>query len=535
MKICGVVAAGLIQGALLMSPVFCIGAGISEMTYQGRLVDGGRAATGAYDFNVSLYDTAAGPTNRVAGPVALNAVKVENGLFHLPLNFGSVPFSEEDRWLEISVRTNGGGAFVALQPRHALKASPYAITAGQILAGGIPSGVYTNALTLENPANRMAGDFSGNGAGLTNLPLAGLSASARNSITNIARDKAESAVTNLSADQLRGYGRAPSFTATSPTQASEFFGPIFLQSTNLNSRGGALHIYQPAYDGPVPIMIEGAYRDDSATERYLTYFGPGNPGMWSNGYIILDGGIDSPPFHNPPMLGIYTDVPVSMELVNQFSTTNAFHIEASGPWLASESIHPVVFSVSSRGQMSLINPYGSSYSEPQLILTDATTADDSTFSLRSRAGTLSMGTFDTINRVEKPVLSISDGQVGIGTLAPRAHLDVRGRTYLPTNSAPFSVTRGTNRTITNSNNRSQIVLQISFGRQGNGLPSCSIISTNLLSTNSYVISPLPSGASTASVTNLYTLPVQTNSVIVIRDTSTTPAFISLISYELFGH
>ena len=531
MKVSGLVVLGSIHAAFLMFPAVSPCAEISEMTYQGRLVDGGRAATGLYDFNVSLYDAPSGLANPLAGPVAISAVSVQNGLFHLPLNFGSQVFVQDSRWLEISVKTNGGTSYVALQPRHALKASPYAITAGQILSGGLPSGTYSNALTLNNANNQLTGQFAGNGDGVTNLPFNSLSISARNSITNISK----SAITNLSAEQLRGYGRAPSFTATSATDASEFYGPIFIQSTNRNPRGGALHIFQPEYDGPVPFMIEGAYRDETNTERYLTYFNPGNPGMWSNGYIILDGGINSPPFHNPSMLGIYTDVPVSMELVNQFPSTNAFHIEASGPWLASESIHPVVFTVSSRGQLSLINPYGDAYREPQLILTDATTTSDQTFSLRSRAGTLTLGTFNTTSRQESTILAVTNNQVGIGTLVPTAALDVRGRSYLPTNSAPFNITRGTTSVITNSNNRSQIVLQISFGRRDNALPSCKITSTNLVSTNSYVISPLPAGGSTVSVTNLYTLPVQTNSVIVIQDTSASPAAIALLSYDLFGH
>ena len=55
------------------------------MTYQGRLADGGSPATGIYDFSVSLYDTAAHPTNELAGPTFVPAVAVANGLFQIPL------------------------------------------------------------------------------------------------------------------------------------------------------------------------------------------------------------------------------------------------------------------------------------------------------------------------------------------------------------------------------------------------------------------------------------------------------------------
>jgi hypothetical protein len=45
------------------------------------------------------------------------ATLVANGLFTVTLDFGSGVFISSDRWLEISVRTNGVGAFTTLTPR----------------------------------------------------------------------------------------------------------------------------------------------------------------------------------------------------------------------------------------------------------------------------------------------------------------------------------------------------------------------------------------------------------------------------------
>jgi len=54
---------------------------------------------------------------------------VSNGLFTVTLDFGA-NFPGANRWLEIGVRTNGGGAYTTLSPRQALTATPYAIMAG---------------------------------------------------------------------------------------------------------------------------------------------------------------------------------------------------------------------------------------------------------------------------------------------------------------------------------------------------------------------------------------------------------------------
>src|SRR5207249_8464707 len=90
------------------------------------------------------------------------------------------------RWLEVGVRTNGGGAFTTLSPRQRITAAPYAITASN-LAGTVAasqltgtvlsaqlSGTYSSAVTFNNAAN----SFTGSGAGLTSLNASNLSSGA---------------------------------------------------------------------------------------------------------------------------------------------------------------------------------------------------------------------------------------------------------------------------------------------------------------------------------------------------------------------
>jgi hypothetical protein len=135
-------------------------------TYQGRLSDGSGPADGSYDLLFILYSAAVGGSQQ--GPILTNAsTAVSNGLFTAVLDFGNV-FDGSSRWLEIQVRTNGGGAFTPLNPRQALTPAPYAITAGNIPAGAI-GGAYGNVVAFTNSGSTFVGAFGGDGGGLTNV------------------------------------------------------------------------------------------------------------------------------------------------------------------------------------------------------------------------------------------------------------------------------------------------------------------------------------------------------------------------------
>ncbi len=139
----------------------------SAFAYRGDLTSSGSPATGLFDLRFTLHSVnSGGPT--VGGPLTNSAALVSNGVFAVVLDFGVAPFDGADLWLEISVRTNGGGAFTTLSPRQQILPLPYAVTAGN-LAGTLPAGAlagaYSGAVTLSNLAN----SFSGNGSGLTGI------------------------------------------------------------------------------------------------------------------------------------------------------------------------------------------------------------------------------------------------------------------------------------------------------------------------------------------------------------------------------
>jgi len=114
----------------------------ATFTYQGHLKDGGVPANGSYDIRFSLYDAPIAG-GQVGTSVTNNSLAVKDGLFTVTLDFGLFPFFNDSRWLEIAVRTNGGGNFTALSARQKLSPTPYAIRSALAesainLAGTIP-------------------------------------------------------------------------------------------------------------------------------------------------------------------------------------------------------------------------------------------------------------------------------------------------------------------------------------------------------------------------------------------------------------
>jgi hypothetical protein len=154
----------------ILHSAFCLSAFAqgTAFTYQGRLNASGAPANGAYDLQFILFNV--NQFGFPVGPVLTNAnVSVNNGLFAASLDFGSGVFMGINYWLEISVRTNGGGAFTTLVPRQPVTPTPYAVFAENVGSGGIAGGIYPNAVTFNNAANSFNGSFTGNGTGVTNV------------------------------------------------------------------------------------------------------------------------------------------------------------------------------------------------------------------------------------------------------------------------------------------------------------------------------------------------------------------------------
>ncbi len=153
-------------------PLLAIGQG-TTLTYQGRLNNNGSPAAGIYDLRFTIYDSTNNPGVVIAGPITNTATGVSNGLFSVALDFGDGVFTGPARWLEIAVRTNGGGAFTTLSPRQPLTPVPYAVFANSAsnlvgaLSSAAVSGTYGNAVNFNNGANNFDGTFTGQFFGST--------------------------------------------------------------------------------------------------------------------------------------------------------------------------------------------------------------------------------------------------------------------------------------------------------------------------------------------------------------------------------
>lgn len=127
----------------------------TAFTYQGRLASGGQPANGIYDSRFGIYDSAEGG-GQIGTTLTNSAVAVTNGLFTVLLDFGNGVFTGDARWLEIGVRTNGGGVYTTLSPRQPLTPSPYALFAP---TAGTASTANT-ATTATTASNVVAGSVN---------------------------------------------------------------------------------------------------------------------------------------------------------------------------------------------------------------------------------------------------------------------------------------------------------------------------------------------------------------------------------------
>ena len=138
----------------------------TTFTYQGRLSSATSPANGVYDLRFTICDSTNNPGSILSGPVTNVAVAISNGLFTLPLDFGSIVFNGEQRWLEIAVRTNGAGAaFSTLTPRQLIAPTPLAIHARNAASAATVVSVPLSALpssvlrTETNSVVNLAGDL----------------------------------------------------------------------------------------------------------------------------------------------------------------------------------------------------------------------------------------------------------------------------------------------------------------------------------------------------------------------------------------
>jgi hypothetical protein len=135
-------AAWVLYGMVTLG-LFSAGATLAQtpagtaFTYQGQLKENGvpvNTTTGSV--RVALYDAETGG-NQIGASVLVENVTISNGLFTIPLDFGSGAFDGEARWLAISVYKTGTG-WVLLTPRQKVTPAPQAQFAQNAAALELP-------------------------------------------------------------------------------------------------------------------------------------------------------------------------------------------------------------------------------------------------------------------------------------------------------------------------------------------------------------------------------------------------------------
>ncbi len=166
----------------------------SLFTYQGRLNSGSNPYTGVAEVQATLWDADTAGNQVAANNPAALIISVTNGLFVLPLDFGTGPFATgAERWLEIQLRTTLG-PFSTLSPRQKITPTPYALRAGNAATAATANSVAaTNVTGTLNPAQlpsgvltnntsgaTLTGTFAGDGSGLTNITFNALGLTSSN-------------------------------------------------------------------------------------------------------------------------------------------------------------------------------------------------------------------------------------------------------------------------------------------------------------------------------------------------------------------
>jgi len=109
------------------------------ISYQGRLLDGGNAAAGSYDFQFLLMDAATG--GQALGQTISATLTVRQGVFTTPLAFPAELFTGAARWVEVRVRPTPASGSVegsyAVLERQQVQFAPYALRA--VSAGTVTS------------------------------------------------------------------------------------------------------------------------------------------------------------------------------------------------------------------------------------------------------------------------------------------------------------------------------------------------------------------------------------------------------------
>ncbi len=417
----------------------------TAFTYHGQLKEGGVPLEGTADFQFTLWDDAGGGNppiggTQVGGVQAINALPVTAGLFTVTLNgggeFGGNAFNGNARWLQIAVRSPaGGGVFTTLSPRQALTATPHALFA---LSAATATSA-TTATTATNATNATNASNATNAA-----QLGGINASeyvtATSGGTSFIRNQATLQPTsnfNISGNgfiggnvgigtgtpatklDVRGNltlenGGSPGlFTAASGGEQNRYLTLLNSPTTQTASglkAGGVLvsDDFGFANPGKNDLIVKGNVGiGTAAPQTKLSVLTTGNGITQTNGTVSVGSYLNT----NHGAFGTQTDHPLFFFTGNRpaqmtLDTSGRFGIGTATPAALLTVSGSGIFSATSAARFDLFNTVAN-----KGFLQNVT--DTGLWQIATTAGATTM----VIN---------PSGNVGIGTIAPNAQLQIAG-------------------------------------------------------------------------------------------------------------
>jgi hypothetical protein len=215
------------------------------------------------------------------------------------------------------------------------------------------------------------------------------------------------------------------WTFSDPTKTL-LLGGTSIPNLSSTMAGAQELIFTSASNSHWPFAVVAGYRNGSSGPRYYSGFAPDGH-FQSNQYLTLTGNGLGTGETGGSMLSMWADVPVALSISNGWENDAHGGMLISG-WgnLTHEGMWPRVFTVSSQGTTTIINPYGEAYyTRPQFVLGDIGTTSASPAwnysSFHQHNGHLQIGSFDGAN-TEGGEVDISSGQVAVaGSLIISTH------------------------------------------------------------------------------------------------------------------
>ena len=189
----------LIALLLVIAGAAAASAQSTAFTYQGKLSDGANPASGTYDMQFKLFDTATVGTGVQQGPTITNSsVSATAGIFTVQLDFGAGAFSGPPRFLEIGVRSAGSpDPYTLLSPRQPVTSTPYAVRSLNALVADTLSSACVGCVT-----STQVGSVAGS-AVTGQIPVASVPPGSGNYVQNTTSQQAASNF-NISGDGTAG-------------------------------------------------------------------------------------------------------------------------------------------------------------------------------------------------------------------------------------------------------------------------------------------------------------------------------------------